>query len=278
MKTFRVIGIALLTVLMCVNFTACSEKGGDDDPTGDSSTNQPTNEKKLVKIIEQDNDGNERIIEFKYNEDGNVIEANEWSKYSYDDAWRTDRIIYNWNSRELVTIIGSGFEEGHKLTLSNDRVRNEYQAEYKHYTGSEPFIDESFIFYNYDKNRNLTEYGAKWSEEGEYEAIYKLNWNEKQVASIEDYYSDISTILYENRTCKGFFPLFACCFDDGSILKYNYIFIAQPQLIGLKTNYLPTKIIGNADCSFESFEYEFNTDGYIETCIADKNYYEFVWE
>ena len=44
--------------------------------------------------------------------------------------------------------------------------------------------NESFIFYNYDKNRNLTEYGAKWGEKGEYEAIsYKLNWNEKQVAS-----------------------------------------------------------------------------------------------
>ena len=47
MKTFKMIGIALMAVLMCVNFTACSE----DDPTGDSPTPKPTNEKKLVKIM-----------------------------------------------------------------------------------------------------------------------------------------------------------------------------------------------------------------------------------
>ena len=33
MKTFRMIGMALMAVLMCVNFTACSEKGGDDENT-----------------------------------------------------------------------------------------------------------------------------------------------------------------------------------------------------------------------------------------------------
>ena len=33
MKTFRMIGMALFAVLMCVNFTACSEKGGDDENT-----------------------------------------------------------------------------------------------------------------------------------------------------------------------------------------------------------------------------------------------------
>ena len=33
MKTFRIIGMALFAVLMCVNFTACSEKGGDDENT-----------------------------------------------------------------------------------------------------------------------------------------------------------------------------------------------------------------------------------------------------
>ena len=266
MKTFRMIGIAMLAVLMCVNFASCS----NDDPTGDSPANQPINEKKLAKVLEQDSDGYERIIEFKYNEDGNVIEANEFSNRG------TYRILYNWNSKESVTITGSGFD-GHELTLSNDRVRNEYQAEYKYYN-PEPFLDEDFIFYNYDKNRNLREYGVKWSKESEYQPIYKLNWNNGQITGFEDDDSNTSTILYENQTCKGFFPLFACCFDDGSILKFNYIFIAQPQLIGLRTNYLPKRIIGDADSGFETFKYEFNSDGYIETCIANNNYYEFVWE
>ena len=37
MKTFRMIGMALMAVLMCVNFTSCSE---DDDPTEVKSENR----------------------------------------------------------------------------------------------------------------------------------------------------------------------------------------------------------------------------------------------
>ena len=39
MRTFRMIGMALMVVLMCVNFASC----GNDDPTGDSSTNHLSN-------------------------------------------------------------------------------------------------------------------------------------------------------------------------------------------------------------------------------------------
>ena len=66
MKTFRMIGMALFAILMCVNFASCGNDDGEipSDPTGDSPTNQPTNEKKLVQVmIYDDEEALEEIIE-----------------------------------------------------------------------------------------------------------------------------------------------------------------------------------------------------------------------
>jgi hypothetical protein len=48
MKTFRLIGMALLAVVMCVNFTSCSD---DDDPIKNDD-GIITNQKKLMEIKE----------------------------------------------------------------------------------------------------------------------------------------------------------------------------------------------------------------------------------
>ncbi len=59
MKIFKFVGMALIAVLMCANFTSCSDDDDDLSPNGGSNipTNIPTN-----TIYYQTTDGN--IISF----------------------------------------------------------------------------------------------------------------------------------------------------------------------------------------------------------------------
>ena len=77
MKTFRMIGIALMAVLMCVNFTSCSKE--DDDFSSGGEINIPKN-----TIRYQTTDGSR--IRFK-NED--VFGGTKIVKHTYsaDDWW-----------------------------------------------------------------------------------------------------------------------------------------------------------------------------------------------
>lgn len=58
MKTFRMIGIALFAILMCVNFAACN--GSDDDPT-----EEPTTELSKIIIGTWVQDGDDDIMVIK---------------------------------------------------------------------------------------------------------------------------------------------------------------------------------------------------------------------
>ena len=95
MKTFRMIGMALVAVLMCVNFVACG--GSDDDPTEEPTTD-------LSKIIigtwVQDGDDDVMVIksdktvtwyeneaDYKNNEVSYIMEwevKGEWLKIYYE--------------------------------------------------------------------------------------------------------------------------------------------------------------------------------------------------
>ena len=65
MKTFKMIGIALMAVLMCVNFTACSEKGGDDENTEKYSDNDENTEKYSELILGTWKKGDRVTLNFK---------------------------------------------------------------------------------------------------------------------------------------------------------------------------------------------------------------------
>ena len=66
---------------------------------------------------------------------------------------------------------------------------------------------------------------------------------------------------------------------DCSTLYYDYdfgLFIAHPELIGIKTKNLPNKIIGindNGNKDIYSIDYTFTNDGYIESCTIQDDYY-----
>lgn len=57
MKTFRMIGMAIIAVLMCANFTACSSD--DDDPAEEPTTNLS---KAIIGTWEQDGDDDIMVV------------------------------------------------------------------------------------------------------------------------------------------------------------------------------------------------------------------------
>ena len=58
MRTFRLIGMALLAVVMCVNFTSCS----DDDEPSKNDDGVITNQKRLVEIRVTDEEDRKSVV------------------------------------------------------------------------------------------------------------------------------------------------------------------------------------------------------------------------
>jgi hypothetical protein len=66
MKIFKLFGVAVVAVCMCVNFTACSS--GDDADSGGFA-----GERKLVKMVMGDGDDTD-VVAFNYDNQGRLVE------------------------------------------------------------------------------------------------------------------------------------------------------------------------------------------------------------
>ena len=270
------IGMALFAVLMCVNFASCGNDDGEipSDPTGDSPTNQPTNEKKLVQVmIYDDEEAFEEIIEFEYDENGNIVKVNERHN-NKEYGWNVETFYYTWNSNKTITFkFNEGDEEFYEYILADGRITKMF-----YYFSAEKKHDEH-TYFTYNKEGYITNFGG--SSEGEIESFI---WENSKLISVGS-----TDFIYTNQTCSGFFPLIYNYLEI--IGKEDYIFMAQPELIGTKTNNLPKMIVDNGytDGSSDTytFEYELDQDKYITSCTIKEQshsynnkeyYYEFVWE
>lgn len=264
MKTLRFFGVCLLASLLCVNFSAC---GDEDTPKPENPGNNPSNptagpengvssnEKRLVKM-EFIDDNETETFSFEYDEQGRVITAIEEQDDSYGFSidinrltWKGNTLIYNED----------GDDDNIVFTLKNGRIvsdRYDYEDE------------DNSTKYEYDNDKRLVKivhkeetttfswtYGkiAKWSK----------NYNSPHD---EGYYKEI---IYSNQTCKGFFPEF------GSLAADDYIFnMAQPELFGLKNNYLPSSIIrkDNDKTTKYDYTYTFDEEGYIKSYTEETTY------
>ena len=119
MKIFKLFGVAVVAVCMCVNFTACSS-GEDADGGGFAG------ERKLVKMVLQDGDDTD-TYKFSYDNQGRLVEfqAND------DDACQ-----YIWGNNTIQA-------DGTIYTIENGLIQ---QSESKSY-----YDDENSIrIYTYD--------------------------------------------------------------------------------------------------------------------------------
>lgn len=223
MKTFRLIGMALLAVVMCVNFTSCSD---DDDPIKNDD-GIITNQKKLMEIKETSDDGYISIYTFSYDNQSRLT-----SIVDNEDGHSDNNIInFTWGNN---TIIATKRGDARRTyTLSDNLVRkqqnNEGASKAFTYNSSNQLIkvDETDERHSGDD----CSYTYTWDNGKMTKHIYKENNSEK---------SYVYEYTYNGKTCKGWFPNME---DEGwDALDDDYIFFAHPELVGMRTNQLPEQI------------------------------------
>ena len=254
MKTFKMAGMAAIAILM--SLTSCSKENGPENNEGNQDTegNEVVVEKKLIKFEEVGNGWNYEFS-FKYNDKGRLTEANcievnnTWSKNAtYKLTWADNAIKINYSSK--LSYIDSDeskdYNTNYTLYLTNGLVQNE---------------DNNICTYN--ASNRLIEFESKQTQ-----TTKDILWDGDKLVYISN-----NTFEYnDGATCKnGYTPLFPYEMDFANCYE---IYIAHPELIGMKSSQLPTTIIyakeGYAPIT-GVFKYEFDSDGYVTKITKDRD-------
>ena len=289
MKTFRMIGMALLAILLSVNLVSCDK---DEDGTTGGGSGAATgsgvslgNGKKLVRVLEFSDGGGELMskTELKYDAQGRVVEAdNKWKDYT-GGPWIPDNIKYCWESNK-VTGSWKGYNPEYEYMFAGGKVSKKLEYWKDPEDGDWNIGTYNFI---YDKDGHIKEHWR--DDEGEKCDVNTYTWNNGQLSLIEeDDEGEYSSehFRYGNQTCKGFNPMLFLYVE--AVYHDEYIFMAHPELIGIETTHLPAKSVKGDYTT--TFEYELDSDGYVIGCTtrgtyanwggsgSNVDYYEFVWE
>ncbi|MBQ8225375.1 MAG: DUF4595 domain-containing protein [Bacteroides sp.] len=256
MKILRVFGMASFAALMCVNLAACGSSDDDpsDEPGGGGVVN---NGKKISKIVGVSGDGSfSATLKFSYDSKGRLSEAVETEEEdgykesdTYKFIWGDDIIKVN----ESSTYSGSTYTESYTLVLKDGLVQyEEYEDEDD--TGT----------YTYNTSNRLIKFsdGSYWSNS----AI----WDGDKLVSIYNDYEE-ATISYGKSCQKGYFPFIAAMIEAG---ECALLFMAHPEIAGMRTTQLPTNITwaydnyDGTESETSTIEYEFDKEGYISKIMG----------
>lgn len=263
MKQFRLIGMALLAIVMCVNFTSCD----DDDDELNNDNGIITNQKKLMKIEET----NGETITFSYDKQSRLTSV----KDSYLGV-ENEIINFNWGNNTIITV--SQYGEECRYTLSDNLVREEWCD------------DEISMRFTYDSSNQLKRIDDI-SRDEVWSSTY--TWNNGKIirytyGTTDDDEPAVYEYTYNGRTCKGWFPNMAD--ESWDAVNNEYIFYAHPELVGMRNNQLPEQIKEDNGRVIRKFAYKFDKDGYVESCTEEyteyteskldtyKTVYTFTWE
>lgn len=253
MKTLRLLGMALLAVVMCANFVACSSDDDEGDTPIKNDDGIITNQKRLVEMKETSDDSETITWEFSYDSKGRLASVIQTEKYGSN----TDRDITNftWGNK---TIVAEDGRSTRTYTLNDGLVRTIRDTDNN---------DWSNASFTYDSSNQLI--AAKDVDSHNYTYITTYTWENGRITKLT-YDDDSSTnITYSGKTCKGYFPLFTPD-DDGDI------FYVHPELAGMRNSQLPDQMYGK-DKEYEETEkytYTLDKDGYVESCtVVDTDIY-----
>lgn len=252
MRTLRLLGMALITILVSANFIACSSDDDEDSPIKNDD-GIITNQKKLMELKITDDDSETVIWEFSYDGKGRLAAVIQTEKYGSN----TDRDVTNftWSDKTIVAEKGRSTQT---YTLNDDLVRTIRDTDNE---------DWSNVSFTYNSSNQLI--AAKDVDSHNYTYITTYTWENERIIKVT--YDDNSTtdITYSGKTCKGYFPLYT--FDDD-----DAIFYAHPELAGMRTTQLPDQMYGK-DKEYEETEkytYTLDKDGYVESCtVVDTDIY-----
>lgn len=246
-KTFRMVEMALMAILMCVNFASCSS-----DDEGDIN-----NQKKLVQIKEVDSDSETCTFDFSYDSKGKLKTITDTDKYN--GQTETETINFIWGENTVSQIYDDGEET--KYTIANGLI-----------TSSSNDYEETNSF-TYNTSDEVIRYKGSWGSEN-------FTWeNGNLVKRIDSDDKSEITITYGNQTCKGYLPILSWLVEDDCLAA-----MAHPELLGMRKGNLPTKMTEKG-YGTEEYTYTFK-DGYVETCtVKEVEYgrtytttYTFKWE
>lgn len=266
MKKFRLVCAALLAVFMSANFTSCSKD--DDGANIDIGGNEEggngevvVSEKKLMKMV-----SNYETYTFTYDDEGRLSTATEDGVYS-DNTKYKDSYQFIWGDDAIMVKSKENDDNewsSYTLTLKNGLVRssNGYGSATISYNSSNRFVRAEIV-----------------SDKMNIDVI----WDKDKFVSVERYFQSDSYTEYEasltyGETCKkGYFPLISEMID----FDCNILFMAHPDIIGMRTNQLPnTYTSGNDEISLT---YEYDKDGYISKIKVkddeeDSDVYTLTWK
>lgn len=262
METFRLIGMALLAVVMSVNFTSCS----DDDEPSKNDDGVITNQKQLVELRMTDEDGESVITEYSYDSNGKLVSATNTEQY--DGSTHTSTYTVTWGANKIIE---SRNGEAITYTLENGLITHTSDSD-----GGD--LDNADFTYNANKQLikliNLHEVSDDYS----YTITQSYTWQGEKLTKLiltdtenNSQYNDenINELSYSGKTCKGYLPIMVWTVDD-----LHPLLEAHPELSGMRCNQLPDKIYSK-DEDFEStskYTYTFDKDGYVESCTEISTY------
>ena len=244
MKTLRMFGIAVSVITLSAAFTSCSKEDVKNEDgvviTG----------KKLTEIAGSNLDFKlSHTCTFSYDSKGRLIESIESEKYANKDSER-DTCHFIWGDG-VIKVTGAA---NYRLILENGLVQRHKYLRY----------EDDLCTYN--QSNRLVEFG----EDGEW--LLTLLWDEDQLtwATINNGDTDY-TFTYGQSCKKGYFPFFC-----SMMYMDDLIYMAHPELIGMRTDQIPSNMTKNDKTS--SISYQFDQDGYITRCSFDGWDYNLTWK
>lgn len=258
MKTFRMLGMALIAIVLSANFASCSK---EDTPEKEEN-GIIVGDKKLTRLsITTD-----AYVSFTYDDKGRLIKAEEvdGSDYSF-----TETMIWGDNAVKISTkelYEGEEYNDNYTLPIVNGLVQS-YSFNKSQYT---PIYNQSNKLIEWGKERDNT----------------TIIWDgDKLVSATKNYYDHVYdyTFTYEKSCKKGHYPLLSNLADVGHGF---FIYFAHPELLGLRTTQLPaslTYIYDNNSPEKTIFSYELDKQGYISKIItkgenSEPYTYTLTWE
>lgn len=286
MKTFRVIGMALLVILVSVNFTACSDDDDDPPPTNPTGT--------LVNPADVFPNGMPKSVGgmvITTNAQGlvtQIVDGDKTATFTYPEAV-TSRAMQTYDVKLLVkNNHGDEYDHGYTTYYINLNEKGFMTC------ATEEDGDKTWFDYNADWQVNQVRYEEK--EDLAQNETAKVTYANGNIIAM-DYYDKNGKPLTEGDgnhykfeygatpiLNKGGIMLFDECFGF-DINELEYVYYAG--MMGKGTKNLPAKLIegeGQSDGWSMNFEWVLNTQGlpiqlrsYEDGYEQDPNITDFRW-
>lgn len=243
MKRTNLLSMALLTVLSCISFTACSD---DETENGGGSEIQPT-ERRMIKEIETPRERHQA----KYDEQNRLI--------SLDVADNYLRIDYEAGTITAYEGQSSGGERVYEFSLNKDGYIETLHLDEYDYTQRFTYNSDGYLI---ETNDNYYKEIYEWKDGN---LVRNIDWDleeDRENASCEFEYNDMPNI-------SGIYPHDAWVYIGYGLLlenAYNDLLWAS-NLFGKQSKNLVSASFDEDEK--HTYTYRTNGEGYVTSCTRD---------